>query len=262
MAAKSQSDSDKLACTVHGSGPDLVVLHPVGLDHTFMVPWLEPAARGYRVIGIDLRGHGKSPRATRDTTLNDYVVDIHAVMRAHCAGPATVLGLSFGGMLAQLIALAYPDSVARLVLCGCPGGFAPEVRPMLRERGLAAERNGMTSIVDTTIERWFTPAFRSNAAVESVKKCLSTGDVTGWSAAWHAISTLDALPQLHKISVPTLVVGGERDAATPVAVATMLSQAIPSAQLVLLREAPHMMQIESREAFNDAVGGFLASTSR
>ena len=97
-----------LHCEVDGSGPDLVVLHPVGLDLTFMGPFLTTATRGFRVVGIDLRGHGRSPAAPPDSRLDDYVTDIQAAMSRACSGPAIVLGLSFGGMLAQLLALAHP----------------------------------------------------------------------------------------------------------------------------------------------------------
>jgi len=259
--AGAKSPRARLACAVDGSGPDLVLLHPVGLDHTFMAPWLAQAARGRRVIAVDLRGHGDSPAAARDVTLDDHVADIRDAMSTHCRGPATVLGLSFGGMLAQLVALTHPQSVSRLVLCGCPGGFAPEVRPILRERGAAAERDGMAGVVDATIERWFTPSFRSDEAVAGVRARLLADDVTSWSAAWHAIATFDALPRLGEIRVPAMVVAGERDAATPIAVATTLAQAIPGARLAVVPGAPHMMQIESRDAFNATVGEFLASTS-
>src|SRR5581483_240089 len=209
MTAASPPVACELACEVQGAGPDLVLLHPGGLDHTFMAPWLAPATAGHRVIAVDLRGHGKSPAATREIALADYVADIAYVMSKHCRGPATVLGLSFGGMLAQLVGLWHPDAVARLVLCGCTGGFAPEVRPILRERGLAAERAGMQSVVDATIERWFTPAFRGNPAVQGVRARLLSDDVASWSAAWHAISTFDALPRLEELRVPALVVAGE-----------------------------------------------------
>lgn len=249
----------KLAADVRGAGPDLVLLHPVGLDHTFMAPYLAQAARRHRVVGVDLRGHGDSPPAARDMTLDDYVADIHLAMESHCRGPAIVLGLSFGGMLAQLMALAHPQRVSGLVLCGCTGGFAPEVRPILRERGATAERDGMPGVVDATIERWFTPAFRSSDAAERVRARLLSDDVTGWSAAWHAIAMFDALPRLSTLEVPTLVVAGARDAATPTAAATTLANAIPHARLAVLPDAPHMMQIESYDAFNVAVGEFVAS---
>ena len=80
-----------LHCSVAGSGRDLVLLHPVGLDHTF---WGALAALpSHRVVSVDLRGHGSSTRAGRYTTLDDFADDVHAAVSRHCDGPATVLGL-------------------------------------------------------------------------------------------------------------------------------------------------------------------------
>jgi 3-oxoadipate enol-lactonase len=246
-----------LHCEVTGAGRDLVLLHPVGLDRTFWQSLAAVAARTHRVIAVDLRGHGRSPPADKTTSLDDYTDDIHAAIATHCKGAATVLGLSFGGMLAQVVALRHPQDVAALVLCGCTGGFADEVRPLLRERGLAAERDGMEAVVAPTIERWFTPAFRSDPQVERVRDRLRTDDVASWSAAWHAISTFHALPRLGEIAAPTLVVAGEVDAATPIPAATKLAESIPGARLRVLASAPHMMHIERADDYNAAVMQFL-----
>jgi len=244
-----------LHCSVAGSGRDLVLLHPVGLDHTF---WGALAALpSHRVVSVDLRGHGASPRAGRDTTLDDFADDVHAAIARHCEGPATVLGLSFGGMLAQMLALRHPADVAALVLSGCSGGFAPELRPVLRERGLSAERDGMAAVVEPTIERWFTATFHHDPEVARVRTRLRTNDVVSWSAAWHAIATFDAFDRLRDVHVPTLVVAGEADAATPVAAATRLAQSLPDARLHVLQGAPHMMQIERRADYQRAVQDFL-----
>ena len=143
------------------------------------------------------------------------------------------------------------------MLSGCTGGFAPEVRPVLRERGLAAERDGMDAVVPATIERWFSPAFRADPQVERVRERLRTDDVDSWSAGWHAISTFDALPRLGEIAVPTLVIAGEIDAATPLAAATKLAQSIRGARFEVLPAAPHMMQIERRDEYSAAVTKFL-----
>lgn len=246
-----------LHCAVAGDGPDLVLLHPVGLDHTFWGSLAAAASRFQRVLCVDLRGHGLSPAADRSVHLEDYADDVYDAIKRHCRGAAAVLGLSFGGMLAQVLALRHPEVVAALLLCGCTGGFAAEVRPVLRERGLAAERDGMGAIVGPTIERWFSPAFRADPAVENVRERLRSDDPASWSAAWHAISTFDALPRLGEINVPTLVLAGEIDAATPCAAAAKLAEAIRGARLQVLRAAPHMMQIESRSDFNAAVIEFL-----
>jgi 3-oxoadipate enol-lactonase len=248
-----------LHCEATGAGRDLVLLHPVGLDHTFWRSLTSAASPSHRVLAIDLRGHGRSPAAGRDTSFDQYVDDIHETIAANCNGLAIVLGLSFGGMLAQMLALRHPKDVDALVLCGCPGGFADEVRPVLRERGLAAERGGMEAVVAPTIERWFTPAFRENQDVERVRERLRSDDVVSWSAAWHAISAFHALPRLSEISVPCVVIAGDVDAATPLAAATKLAASIPGARLHVLAGAPHMMQIECRDAYNAAVMQFLGA---
>ena len=111
-----------LHCAVSGNGPDLVLLHPVGLDHTFWESLAAAASRDHRVLRVDLRGHGRSPAAERGTSVEDYADDVHAAIGQHCRGAATVLGLSFGGMLAQVLALRHSNAVAALVLCGCTGG--------------------------------------------------------------------------------------------------------------------------------------------
>jgi 3-oxoadipate enol-lactonase len=129
---------------------------------------------------------------------------------------------------------------------------------LLRERGLAAERGGMVAVVEPTVERWFTPSFLADPAVNGVRERLLRNDPLNWSATWHAIATFDALTELGNIRTPTLVIAGERDAATPLAATAAIADAIPGARRVILPGAPHMMQIECRDAFNSAVGAFLA----
>jgi 3-oxoadipate enol-lactonase len=243
---------------IEGAGHNIVLLHPVGLDRTFMGPLLTDATQGHRVINIDLRGHGRSPDVSEDMPLGQYVEDIHAVIETACTGAAIVLGLSFGGMLAQQLALTYPQDVAGLILCGCGGGFAAEIRPLLRERGVTAQRGGMKAVIEPTIERWFTPSFRADTWVNEVRARLSANDPVNWSSAWHAIATFDAFARLAQVTVPTLVVAGEHDVATPLPATRALADAIGGAQHAVVAGAPHMMQLECRDAFNHVVAAFLS----
>jgi 3-oxoadipate enol-lactonase len=246
-----------LSGSLAGSGPAVVILHPVGLDRTFWGALPEVLATSREVHTLDLRGHGLSPPATVGLTMADYARDVLHTLAHHGIARCWVVGLSFGGMLAQSLALQNPAIVAGLVLCGCPGVIPPEARPVLKDRGLAAERGGMKAVVEETIERWFTPEFRSDQRVEGVRRRLQADDPIGWSAAWHAISGFDALPDLRRLDVPALVVAGERDAATSAEASQALARAIPGARLWILRGAPHMMQIESEQEFVAAVVGFL-----
>ncbi|NEI72445.1 alpha/beta fold hydrolase [Rhizobium lusitanum] len=242
--------------TIEGEGEDLVLLHPVGLDHTF---WGALASLvGKRVLSLDLRGHGESGAPDERPPIEVYAEDVHATMRHHGMERAAVLGLSFGGMVAQTLALSYPGAVSRLIVCACPGGLPPEAHAMIRERGLAAERRGMAAVVETTLERWFTPAFMDDPRVERVRQRLLSDDPKLWSDGWHAIAGFWALPRLGSITVPTMVIAGEHDKATSREASTTLAAAIPGASLSILPGAPHMMQIENNPAFVEAVAEFLA----
>ncbi len=246
-----------LSGSLAGSGPGVVILHPVGLDRTFWGTLPEVLATSRQVLTLDLRGHGLSPPAAVGLTMGDYAQDVLHTLAYHGIAPCWVVGLSFGGMLAQMLALQSPTAVAGLVLCGCPGAIPPEARSVLQQRGLLAERGGMEAVVEETIKRWFTPEFRSDERVDNVRLRLQADDPIGWSAAWHAISGFDALPGLRRLDVPALVVAGERDAATSAEASQALAGAIPGARLRVLRGAPHMMQIESEHEFVAAVAGFL-----
>lgn len=240
-----------------GSGPLTVLLHPVGLDGSFWGGLPAALAGRRRVLSLDLAGHGASPAVQRPRPIEAYADDVAAAIR-EAGGPAEVVGLSFGGMVAQMVAIRHPDLVSALVPCGCGGTFAAEIRPVLRERGLTAERDGMQAIVEPTLTRWFTPDFLSNPAVGRVRERLLADEAAGWSAGWHAIAGLDATPHLGVLQVPTLVIAGELDAATPPAASeTTVARAIPGADFTVLPGAPHMMQIECEAAYTEAVAGFL-----
>ena len=94
-------------------------------------------------IRVDLRGHGASPTAPPALALADYAEDVHALLtRLRCA-PAAVVGFSFGGMLAQVVALTYPQDVNALVISACPSTLSDEGRAVVAGRGAQAERRGM-----------------------------------------------------------------------------------------------------------------------
>ncbi|MDJ0390867.1 alpha/beta fold hydrolase [Roseomonas sp. E05] len=243
---------------LEGEGPPVILLHAVGLDGRFWGPLPAALAGSRRVLSLDLAGHGRSPAVSRPRPIADYAEDVAATIRQLGAGPAAVLGLSFGGMVAQELTLRHPELVSALIACGCGGDFPAELRPVLRERGHAAENGGMAAVLQPTLERWFTPGFRADPAVQRVRNRLLSTDAAGWSCGWHAIAGFSATPRLGGVAVPTLVIAGEQDAAAPPTLAERtIVRAVPGARLAVLPGAPHMMQIECGEAFTAAVAGFL-----
>jgi 3-oxoadipate enol-lactonase len=245
-----------------GAGRPLLLLHPVGLDGTFWSGVSEPLSRRCRVLAVDAAGHGASPDARRPGRMDERVADVIDLILKEDFGPAVLVGVSFGGMIAQNVALARPDLVAGLVLAGCPGRIPAEAREAILARGSDAERGGMAAVVEPTLERWFTPGSMSTDAVARVRQRLLDDTPSNWAAAWEAIAEHDALERLGAYRGGALVIAGERDLATPLPAKQALAAAIPGARLVVLPGAPHMMQIEQPSAFLAAIEEFLDMTER
>ena len=240
-----------------GVGPTAILLHPVGLDGSF---WYDLRARleqRFVVIAPDLAGHGDTGEPSRPGRMSDRVGEVAALIEGMSCKSASLVGVSFGGMIAQQVALARPDLVSAMVLAVCPSRIPPEARGAILKRGGDAEAGGMAAVAEETLERWFTKRYLSTGEVARVRARLLSDSPSGWAAAWEAIAEHDALDRLRAIRIPTLVVAGEKDLATPLEAKRALAAAIPGSRLEILPEAPHMMQIECAAAFTQVVGDFL-----
>jgi 3-oxoadipate enol-lactonase len=242
---------------VQGQGVPLVLLHPVGLDHSFWGPLVDRASSLHTVISVDLMGHGASPAAEPERGIRAYADDVSALLDHLGFAKAAMLGLSFGGMITQEFALAYPARVSALVVGACGPRIPAEARDAVRARGNVDPTKGMASVVDQTMQRWFTPAFINSEPAQRVRARLLTDDPAGWAAGWNAIAGFDALDRLGSIAAPALVIAGELDAGAAVATTRTIADAIPGAQFDVLSGAPHMMQIENADRFTDRVMAFL-----
>ncbi|WP_166173081.1 alpha/beta fold hydrolase [Rubrobacter tropicus] len=256
-SARDAPKSVSLRHEVEGEGETVLLLHPVGLDLTWCGPLAERLRPHFRVLRVDLRGHGGSPVPPGPWRIEDLAADVHALLGATRLGPAHVVGLLLGGMVAQVLAIDHPDDVRSLVLSGTACTFAPSVREALAARGAAAEDCGMQAVVRPTLERWFTPGFLGSELVERCRQRLLSDNVAGWAATWRAISVFDALPRLREISVPSLVAAGSVDTSTPPEVARTIAEAIPGATLHTMPGAPHMAPFERPDLFDPLVLTFL-----
>ena len=125
-----------------GSGAPLILLHGNGEDGTYFAPQIAPLARHFRVIALDTRGHGQSPRGNAPFTISQFVRDLRDFMDAQGIERASLLGFSDGGNIALAFALDHPERVDRLILNGAnldPSGVKPSVQiPIVLGYGLAA----------------------------------------------------------------------------------------------------------------------------
>jgi 3-oxoadipate enol-lactonase len=246
---------------IDGKGPHVLLLHAVGIDLTFLDAVAGTLSRDFTVLRADLRGHGQSPYASV-TSLDDYADDVHALLTELNFAPCAVVGFAFGGMVTQALAVKYPQDVRALVIASCPSAQTPEGAKIVAQRGTDALRDGIGSILDVTMRRWFNDAFVDAGGDAAVRARLTSTDVHGWADAWRAMAGIATAPRLNEVNVPTLCVVGEFDKSTPPPVVQKIADAIPGARFHVIPGAPHMPFIEQPAETARVVGDFLKEVAR
>lgn len=128
-----------------GDGEPLIMLHGNGEDGTYFKHQMEYFSKDYRVIAIDTRGHGKSPRGEKPFTIRQFAEDLNGFMEEQGMEKAHLLGFSDGGNIALAFALRYPGKVESLILNGanlCPAGVKPRQVCQVFLNALARDHEG------------------------------------------------------------------------------------------------------------------------
>lgn len=254
----------RLFHSVHGpdGAPVVVLLHPLATHSTLWQPQLPAWSTRFRVLCVDLPGHGRSPLLPEVATLHEYAGEIAQVLDTLGVDRAALVGLSLGGMVAQAFALAWPERTRALVLAHTSARTEPAVRDIWATRLQQANDEGMAAQVPSILGRWFPAAFAASAplTLHWVAAQIASTPLAGYGAAIGAIQRLDHLDQLHRITAPTLVVAGELDAAAPPSLARLMAERLPAATLATLPEAGHIGNVQCPLAFTETVGAFLAQS--
>lgn len=239
--------------------PALVLLHPLGASGGTWQPQLAEFERFFRVILVDMRGHGRSrledgvPRAC---AVQDLAEDALGVLDALGIDRAHWCGLSIGGVIALQVAVTAPRRVLRLVLANTAAVFSPT--SMWDERIDTARSKGLAPLFAAVPERWFTVGFRERepAEIERIIGLFGDTQVQGYIEACSALRDVDLRARLVDVQAPTLVIGSSQDIATPIERAEELAEGISGADLLVL-DAAHLSNVEQAAEFTTAVVDFL-----
>jgi len=197
-------------------------------------------------LRYDQRGHGDSPVPSGPYKIEDLGRDALALLDRLEIESASFCGLSIGGLVGMWLASEAPGRIERLVLCCTAARFDPEMYDA-RARKVRAE--GVDSIADVVLERWFTPEFRAARpkTVESAGSMLRGTPAEGYVGCCEVLRDADLRNRLGEIRAPTLVIAGAEDPAATVDQAEEIRDSIPEARLVVI-EAAHLANIEQPEA--------------
>ncbi len=211
----------------------------------------------YRLLRYDSRGHGGTQATSGPYSMDMLVADVVGLLDALGIQNVHFLGLSMGGMIAQLLASKHGDRLLSVSLCDTACQMPPA--SVWDDRIRMAQAKGTSAFVQPMTERWLTQEYRKQhpEIIEKLGVMVSRTAVDGLVGCAHAIRNMDHLPILPSIKVPTLIVVGEQDMGTPVSAAEVLHREIKQSKLVVIKQAAHLPNIEQTQSFNRTVLEFL-----
>jgi pimeloyl-ACP methyl ester carboxylesterase len=228
-------------------------------------------AAGFRTLSPDNPGHGDSagPDGFDDYELSHVAESLHQLASALDFAPAIVVGHSMGGAIAEEYAARHPGSVRALVLVGSAGGASGRERESMAEhiddlRAIAA-RDGMGAVFDQQVKLGLRPGIE---ALDAATRALLRSEFarTSWNGYEYGGLALrtraETLTRLSSFERPALVVHGENESPTLIAVAADLVATLPNARRMVIAGAGHSPQIEAPQAFDRALLDFLESIPR
>lgn len=246
-----------------GDGLPVLFVHGHPFDRSLWRPQVEHLRARHRVITPDLRGYGETTVVSGTTPLGVFADDLIGLLDGLELEQVVLCGLSLGGQIVMELHRAHPSRVRALVLADTfPEGETPEGRAMRYAMAERLVREGMSSYADEVLDKMISP--RNVVALpdvaDHVLRMMRGTSPEGAAAALRGRAERpDYVDSLARTTVPALVVVGEEDEYTPVAVAEKMHSIIPGSALAVIPGAGHLPNLERPEEFNDALERFLAT---
>ena len=243
-----------------GSGPTLVLLHGAFEDSRVWIRQMEDLSDEFTVIALDAPGFGASDDPPPTWTTADYGNHLADVLDALGLDRPTLVGQSFGTVYALALCRQRPQAVGALVLISAYAGWAGSLSAEETERRLQQTERDLTAPVEQTIEKWRPTLLTPTAppdVVELVATMMRDFRPTGIRPAVTALGAVDLRDVLATITVPTLLIYGDADVRSPAdVVGRDMHARIPGSTLVVIPDAPHMINLEQPEALRAAIRRF------
>lgn len=248
--------------TVDPANPVLVFVNSLGTDSRIWHHVLPKLSGDFTILTYDKRGHGLSDVGTAPYSVDDHVSDLIGLLDHLEFSRVIVCGLSVGGMIAQGLYARRPDLVQALILSDTAHKIG--TAEMWNKRIAAVEADGIASLLDAIMERWFTQPFRQpdNAAYSAYCNMLVRQPVAGYAGTCAAVRDADFTEIVAKINVPVLCIVGAEDGSTPPALVRSLADLIPGARYEVIEGAAHIPCVEAPAAFAALLRGFISNDIR
>ncbi|MGY5774909.1 3-oxoadipate enol-lactonase [Rhizobium sp. LEGMi135b] len=237
--------------------PVLVFVNSLGTDFRIWRDVIVRLAGDFAIVLYDKRGHGLSDLGQMPYSIEDHASDLAGLLDFLSVKNAIICGLSVGGLVAQSLYQRRPDLVQALILCDTAHKIG--TAESWNARIAQVEADGIESIVDAIMERWFTPAFRrpENIAFAGYCNMLIRQPVAGYVATCAALRDADLTEAAAKIAVPTICIVGDQDGSTPPELVLSAAKLIPHARYEVIKDAGHIPCVEQPEALTEVIRAFI-----
>ena len=243
-------DGAQLQYSLYESGkpgaPRLTLIHSLALDRTIWDGLVEKLAPHMDIVALDCRGHGASDKPAGPYTTELFASDVKDILTAVGWDRTIVAGASMGGSVTIQFAVSYPEMLAGLALIDTTAWYGADAPKSWHERGQKAIIDGLASMIAFQQTRWFSDGFRtSNPAIaDHFAGVFLKSDLPAYAATCDMLGSFDLRDKIASIAVPTEILVGEEDYATPPDMARALHAAIPGSNLTIVPGARHLTPIE------------------
>lgn len=245
------------------SGPVVCFTHSLSSDGGMWAEQMPPLlAAGWRVLRLDMRGHGGSDPVAGDYTMAGLADDVAMALDFLGLEKVHYIGLSIGGMIGQAFAVGHGHRLSSAMLCDTAPGTPPGGRDAWVPRMETVKKAAsLEPLADGTMERWFTDAFKGRrpGRWKEIRSTIANTTPAGYLGCAGAILDYDFVPKLPGIKTPTLVVCGDDDQGTPPAGNKKIAELIPGGRYQGIANARHFPNVEHPDVFNKIMMEWLGA---
>lgn len=242
-------------------GLAVVFLHGFPFSHAMWAPQAAIASSRYRTVTYDIRGHGLSDVGEGQYTIEGHVDDLIAILDHLGIERAVGVGLSMGGYILLRALEREQGRFLAAVLCDTRSEADTDEGKLKRFEAIKAVRtSGVAGFAEGFVRAVFAADsfHRHPEAIDTIRKIIERTPALSIIGSLLALaSRTDTTPSLTRITIPTLILVGEKDVTTPPAASEAMHRKIPNAKLAVLPGAAHMSNLENPDAFNAQLFGFL-----
>ncbi len=241
-----------------GEGPPIVLVHGLGGSLHLWYAVMESLSLHHHIVALDLRASGLSEAGRGTLSIPSWARDVAALVGALELPAVTLVGHSLGTLIAQQVALDHPEVVDNLVLVGGISWFEPPAKEQYLKRAELVEGEGMDAIVDDWLQGAIAPRNRATnpQLVGLLRDLFLRNDPGSYAKACRALATAASI-QREDIGQPTLLMVGDHDRSTPIAMTEELHREIPVSRVHVIANAAHWAPLEQPDDITAAILEFL-----